>query len=174
MKRQHAVVAVHFDQIGIERMVVRVQQQRGDGTGFFVRLPDAAEIHVHHGIAVHHHKTVGEQIGPGQDGSGGAERLLFQHMPDADAKFLTVAKMLFDQVGAIMDEKNEVGETMLPGQFHLMFQQRLAGHGNHRLGEVAQPCAQSGAGAAGQDDQLAGHYELLISATISATARSTA
>ena len=72
MKGQYAVVAIHFDQIGIKGMVVRVQQQGGDGTGFFVGLPDAAEIHVHHGIAIHHHKTVGEQIGPGQDGPGRA------------------------------------------------------------------------------------------------------
>ena len=81
--------------------------------------------------------------------------------------------MFFNQVGAVMDEKNQIGEAVLLRQPDLMFEQRFAGNGNHRLGQVAEPFAQPRAGAAGENDELPRHDQE-FSATISATARSTA
>ena len=60
-------------------------------------------------------------------------------------------------------------------QLDLVLQQRFAGDGNHRLGQIAEPCARPRARAAGEDDKLARHQEFFTSATISpVTARSTA
>ena len=171
---EHAVGGIDLHEVGIKGMVVRMEQQRGDRPGFFVGVPDAGEVHVHHGIAVHDDKALRELRHAGEHGPGGAERFLFQDVTDADAEFPTVAEMIFDEVGAVMDEEDEVGETVGAGEFHLVFQQGVAGHGDHGLGQVAEARPQPGAGPAGEDDELPGHGQALISRTISATARSTA
>ena len=81
--------------------------------------------------------------------------------------------MFLNEIRTVMNEENQVRETEAMAKLHLMFQQRLARDGNHRLGQIAQPLAQSRARAAGKNDRLPAHRPV-TSRTISSTERSTA
>ena len=105
MKRGYPAVGVGFQQVGIQRMIVGMHQQGGVGLVARVGLADALQVHVDHGVAIEHHKFIGEQIETGQQRARRAQRFALHDGADAQAPSAAVAEMLFDHVGAVAGER---------------------------------------------------------------------
>jgi hypothetical protein len=49
--------------------------------------------------------------------------------------------MVLDKVGSIVSEDNDIAEVKLAREFNLMFEQRFAADGDHRLWQISKALA---------------------------------
>ena len=87
-----------------------------------VGVPEAVKVDVDHGVAAHHEEAVRQMFELGEHSSGGSERFAFQDITDLNTEFLSIAKMFFDQVGAVMDEEQQIGEAVFFGELDLVLE----------------------------------------------------
>src|SRR5260221_9780330 len=138
MKSRDPRVRIDLDEIRVQRMVVRMEQQGSIGVAAPVRLPDPVQIHVHHGVSIEDNETVRQQVKPGQDCARRPQRLWLDNVTDLCPPTPAVTQVRLDQVRPITNEDKYVRKPVVTGEFHLVFEERLAADGNHRLGQVAE------------------------------------
>ncbi len=131
-------LGVRFHEVRIQRMIIGMKQQGALRARASVGLPDAVQVHIDHRIAINHGEAVGQLIEARQYCPGCAERFLLDHVANPHLPPAAIAEMPLDQIRAITNEKDEVGETVAARQFDQMFQQRFAADVDHRLGQIAQ------------------------------------
>jgi hypothetical protein len=85
VQRGDETFVVDFDEIGILRMVVWMDEQRRVGVALFVCLPDAAQVDVQVGVAVEDQERVGEPRQRICQSAGCAARCGFHRILDAEA-----------------------------------------------------------------------------------------
>ena len=112
VKGEHARGFVHFDEVRVQRMIIRMQKQGGVCPGFLVRFPDAAQVHVHHRVAVEHDEAFRQQLASSKHRARRAERLALRHVANAHTPLRAVAEMFLDEVRAIMNEEDQVSKAM--------------------------------------------------------------
>ena len=135
-------------------MVVGVEQQGGVSLAAQMGLPDSFQIDIDHGVAIHDDEVVRQKIQARQHRPRRAQRRALHHDANPHAPPAAVAKMRVDQVGPVTGKDDDILKIMAPGQFNLVLEEGLATDGDHRLGQIAQPAAQSRSQAAGKNDQL--------------------
>ena len=154
MKSPNPTTRIRFDQIRIERVIVRMQQQRRISAALLVSFPNSRKVDVHHRVAIEHDELFRKRVEPGQNRPRRAERLLLDYVFDGNAPTNSSSKMGFNFLRLIKGKNQNVTKAVPPCQLDLMLQERLAPDRDHRLGQIAQPRLQPRAQTTRQNDQL--------------------
>ena len=123
--------------------------------------PHLGQIRVGEDVAVQHEERSGYEIGGVADSPAGPERLVLDHVAEADAEVLGIAEGRAHVLHAVGARQDDVGDTVRPQQRELIREEGAIEERNHRLRPRQGQGAQARALAAGQDHGLQcpiGHY----------------
>ena len=112
------------DEIGIERVVVRMREQRGVGAPLDMDVPHSSKIDVQIGVTEQHQKSVEELRQCIVQRSGGAARRLLDGVPKRHAVSRPVSKMCADHLVSVMHEQENPAEPVTATERNLVLEQR--------------------------------------------------
>ena len=149
--RGDAPVAVDLDQIGIMRVVVGMGEEGEAGLLGLVEVEHAAEVEIDERVAVEDEEFLFEMRERIDQGAGGAAGDSFFEAADADTETGAVAEMLAHDIGAVVDEEQDVIDALVAEEFDGALEQGHTEHGRHRLGDIhPERLRKTGSFAAGQ------------------------
>ena len=122
-----------------------------------MQCDDRRQIDLGQDVPVEHHDRLAKRIPGIPHRPRRAQRFALDDMTDAHAPPAAVAEMALDDIGAVVNEEQEVREAVTRRQFHLVFQQWLARDRHHRFWQIAESFAQPGPGSARENDCLPAH-----------------
>ena len=113
MERGNPAFRIGLNQIGIERMIVGVQQKGSVGATCKVALPNSIQIDVYQSIAIEHQEVLGQFVQRCQHCASRAQRFLFDPVRDADVPATAIAKMALNDFGLVAGKDADVVEAVL-------------------------------------------------------------
>ena len=144
------------DDAKVERVVHRLQGERGGGPGGVVEADELAKIDVGQHVARYHEEPLVELFAGVQHGTCRAERGLLRRVVDPHAELGAVTEVRADRVREESDRDDDLVEPVRLQQRDDVRDHRLIRHRQHRLRLARREGPQAGALATRHDDRLHG------------------
>jgi hypothetical protein len=104
MHRRDKAPVVELDEVGIVRVVVRVNEQRGVRPALQVHIPHPAEVHVEVGVAVQHEESVEQGWQRVVQRPCGSSERRFESVAERDAVRRAVAEVRPNLLVGVVNE----------------------------------------------------------------------
>ena len=152
-------------------MVIGMGKERHVGLLGFVKGQHPPEIEIDQRVSVEHEKFLVEIRQRINQSTGCAARGCLFDTTDAHAELTSVAEVFAHDIGAMMNEQDDVGDAIIFQEPDGALEQRNAEHGRHGLGNIhPKRFGEARSFAASQNDGLHQRFSATISETANLTA----